>query len=108
MELSDRVAKQSQSQLSKDRGEPSLITVAATPKCKEIAYCTQKGKKEVGGSDHQFFYHHTLHVGHNVVNALYNYVRAGKESRGLPSEKFCKCISYNTGKCPLASILKEQ
>ena len=49
--------------------------VAATPKCKENAYWTNKEREKSGGFDHEFSHHHALFASHNVTNTLYNIIK---------------------------------
>ena len=74
--------------------------MAATPKSKESAYWKNKEREELGGFDHEFFYHHTLFVGYNVTNVLYSARNAGEGIRGLAPRKALKCTSDSAGKCP--------
>ena len=68
-------------------GATSWMGVAATPKCKENAYWKNKEREELGGFDHEFFYHHALFVGYNVTNALYNTIKEGMGVWGLAPRK---------------------
>ena len=61
--------------------------VAVTPKCKDSVYWKNKAREEFGGFDHEVFYHHTLFVGYNITNTLYNTIKAGKGLWGLATIK---------------------
>ena len=60
--------------------------MTAIPKSKEGA-CWENMETEEGCFDHKFFYHHTLFIGYNVTNTLYNTIEAGMGVWGLAPEK---------------------
>ena len=54
--------------------------MAVMPKCKESVHWRHKDRDVFGDFDHELFYHHALHIGSNVTNALYNSAIARKGS----------------------------
>ena len=79
--------------------------MAATPKCKENAYWKNKEREELGGFDHEFFYHHALFVGYNVTNALYSSIKEWG-SGGLPPEKLLQMYFRQHWKMPLRKLIQ--
>ena len=63
--------KQSRDQLLKDGEATRWMGVVATPICGEYLL-EEQGKGGIWGFDYESFYHHTLFVGYNVTNTLYD------------------------------------
>ena len=66
----------------------------------------EQGTGEFGGIDHEFFHHHTLFVGYNVINTLYNTIKEGGGSGGLLPKFFYKCTSDDAGKMPRRKLIQ--
>ena len=71
----------SQSQLSKDSGQTGMGE-AATPKCKEAAYWTNRGRNKVGASDQKFSDHHPFYFSYNATSVFYSAIKVEKRAWG--------------------------
>ena len=59
----------------------------ATPKSKDDAYWTHKGRKKLGGSDQICFDHHAFYVGYNLTSVFYSAMKEAMGNWGLAPRK---------------------